>query len=225
MDAVKFKYIDMPTLNEFGMRWYITPSGYLPSITTILGNTMPEEKIKSLESWRTSLGASVADKITKDAGHNGTAVHTLIERFLRKEELFRDGDNFNPIDISGFNAIKLKLKKIDEVWGQEIPLASDILGVAGRCDCVGVYREKPSIIDFKTSIRLKGDKHIEDYKLQICAYSLMHNEMYGTNITDGVILMSSAGGFPQEFLIDLTKYIEPLVIRVENFYQKLNKGN
>jgi hypothetical protein len=52
----------------------------------------------------------------------------------------------------------------------------------------------------------------------------MHNELFGTEITDGVILMTSAGGFPQEFFVDLTKYVEPLVKRIDEFYQKLGKG-
>jgi len=182
---------------------------------------MPLEKQKSLEKWRTSLGKDKADKVTQDAASNGTSVHTLIERFLRGEETIREGEKFSALDISGFNGLKLKLKKVDEVWGQEIALYSELLQVAGRCDCVGVYRGKPSIIDFKTSIRLKGEKQIEDYKLQICAYSIMHNEMFGTEIADGVILMSSSGGFPQEFLVDLTKYVDPLVARIDEFYKGL----
>lgn len=183
---------------------------------------MPEEKAASLEKWRTSLGREKADKVTRDAANNGTQVHKLIERFLKGEELFREGEAFEPLEISGFNALKLKLKKIDELWGLEIALYSDLLAVAGRCDCVGIYKGKPSIIDFKTSMRLKGEKQIEDYKLQICAYSIMHNEMFGTEITDGVILMTSAGGFPQEFIVDLTKYVDPLIARIDEFYQRLS---
>lgn len=219
---VNFSYPDIPSSQINGMRVYERAGKYYPSVTTILGTTMPEEKAASLEKWRTSLGREKAEKVTRDAAHNGTQVHTLIERFLKKQELFREGETFAPLDISGFNALKLKLKKIDEMWGLEVPLYSDLLEVAGRCDCVGVYRGRPSIIDFKTSMRLKGEKQIEDYRLQICAYSIMHNEMFGTEITDGVILMSSAGGFPQEFLLDLTKYVDPLIARIDEFYKKLS---
>ena len=219
---MKFSYPDIPSSQIHGMRVYERAGKYYPSVTTILGTTMPEEKAVSLEKWRTSLGRDKADKVTRDAANNGTKVHKLIERYLKREQLIREGEIFDPLDISGFNALKLKLKKIDEMWGLEIALYSDLLEIAGRCDCVGVYRGRPSIIDFKTSIRLKGEKQIEDYKLQICAYSIMHNEIFGTEISDGVILMTSAGGFPQEFLLDLTKYVDPLVARIDEFYKKLS---
>lgn len=205
-----------------GMRFYETPDGkFYPSITTILGSTQPEEKKKALESWRNALGHAKADKKTKDAADNGTAMHLLIERFLKGEELFQ-GEIFSQENIKYFNALKLKLKKIDEVWGQEIPLASHLLEVAGRCDCVGVYKGEPCIIDFKTSTRLKSKDKIHDYYLQLCAYAIMHNETYNTNISRGVILMSSDGGFPQEFTVDLTEYVQPLIERVELFYRNLN---
>jgi|SRR5271167_1023735 len=220
---MKFPYPEMNVFPVNGMRVYESKAGkYYPSITTILGTTMPEEKAVSLEKWRTSLGRDKADKVTRDAAINGTAVHLLAERYLKKEELIKPGEEFTPLDISGFNALKLKLNKVDEVWGQEMALYSDLLEVAGRCDCVGIYRGKPSIIDFKTSIRLKGEKQIEDYKLQVCAYSIMHNEMFGTEIANGVILMTSAGGFPQEFLLDLTKYVDALVARIDEFYKRLS---
>jgi genome maintenance exonuclease 1 len=219
---MKYPYPEMESITEPGVgRVYIRNEKFYPSITTILGGTMPQEKAKALKSWQNSLGKEKAAKVTKDAADNGTVIHTLTERFLKKEELVRPGDNFTTDNMAGFNALKLKLKKIDEVWGLEVPLYSDLIEVAGRCDCVGVYRGKPSIIDFKTSMRLKNDKAIEDYKLQITAYSIMHNELFGTEITDGVILMTSAGGFPQEFFVDLTKYVEPLVKRIDEFYQKL----
>jgi hypothetical protein len=50
----------------------------------------------------------------------------------------------------------------------------------------------------------------------------MHNEMFGTDIVDGVILMTAAGGFPQEFHVDLLDYVEPLVARIDEFYAKLS---
>jgi len=221
---MKFDYPQLETVPFNGMRFYETPAGkYYPSITTILGGTMPEEKAKALKSWQNSLGAVKAAQVTKAAADNGTNVHLLAERFLNGQPLDQPGDSFTQADKAGFGALKLKLKKVNEVWGQEVSMYSDLIEVAGRIDCVGVYDGKPSIIDFKTSMRLKSQKDIEDYRLQICAYSIMHNELFGTEIEDGVILMTSAGGFPQEFRVDLTKYVTPLLTRVDEFYQKLYK--
>lgn len=217
---MSFNYPDLIAVPAHGLRFYETPEGqFYPSITTVLGGTMPVEKQLALKNWQTSLGMDVAQKKTKDAADHGTAVHLLAERYLKKEPLQRPNDR--PVkqeDMYAFNALKLKLNKIEAIWGQEVSLYSNILGVAGRTDLVGVYKGKPSIIDFKTAARIKGEKDIEDYKLQLCAYAIMHNEMFGTDIEDGVILMSSAGGFPQEFNVNLTDYVDKLATRVEQFY-------
>lgn len=220
---MKFEYRDLEAHSVKGMRFYETPyKKYYPSITTILGSTQPEEKQKALKNWQNSLGISKAQQVAKQAADKGTAVHLLIERYLKKEELIHKDEKFEPEQINLFNALKLKLNKIDEIWGQEVALYSDLLEVAGRCDCIGVYKGTPSIIDFKTSGRIKSDKDILDYKLQLCAYAIMHNEMHDTNIKHGVILMTSQTGFPQEFNVDLDDYAEELVSRINLFYDQLD---
>lgn len=221
---MKFAYPEMETTPFNGMRFYETPSGqFYPSITTVLGGTVPEEKAESLRRWQMSLGMDEAQRRTQEAADRGTAVHLLAERYLKKEVLVPAGETFSESDMRSFSALKLKLNRIEEVWGQEVALASDLLQLAGRCDVIGVYKGKPSIIDFKTSTKIKGKDRIGDYNLQLCAYSIMHNEMFGTEITDGVILMTSDGGFPQEFCVNLLDYVEPLVARIDEFYAKLNK--
>ena len=222
---MKFNYPTLEAVSFNGMRFYETPElKYYASITTVLGNTMSEEKKQSLKNWQTSLGAAEAQKRSQHAADRGTAVHTLIERYLKKEELIQKNESFTQEQINMFNALKLKLNKIDEIWCQEEALYSDLLEIAGRVDCVGVYKGKECIIDYKTSSRIKSDKQIEDYRLQLCAYSIMHNEMFGTNITDGVILMSSDSGFPQEFRVKLEDYVEPLVSKIEQFYIKISSS-
>lgn len=218
---MKFNYPEILTTPFRGMRFYETPNRkFYPSITTVLGGTMPLEKEQSLKKWQTSLGVDVAQKKTQEAADRGTAVHLLAERYLKKEDLIQ-GEKFNQADINSFNALKLKLNKIEEVWGQEVALYSDIIELAGRCDVIGVYKGKPCIIDFKTSTKIKSTEQIDDYRLQLCAYSIMHNEMFGTDIVDGVILMTSDGGFPQEFNVNLLDYVEPLMTRIDEFYKKL----
>lgn len=219
---MRFSYSELNTHSIKGLRVYENANGrYFPSITTILGQTMPEEKAESLKKWQKALG-DLATKQTKDAADRGTAVHTLIERYLKKEALVRPNEIVENSNMMLFNALKLKLDKIEEVWGLEVPLYSETLEVAGRCDCIGVFKGKPCIIDFKTSTRLKDNSKIEDYRLQLTAYAIMHNEMFGTSITDGVILMTSAAGFPQEFNVNLLDYIEPLCVRIQEFYDNLN---
>ena len=80
------------------------------------------------------------------------------------------------------------LSKVDEFWGVEIPLFFPSL-YAGTTDCVGIHQGAESIIDFKQTNKPKQEKWIDDYKLQLVAYALAHNEVYKTNIRKGIVLM------------------------------------
>ena len=201
------------------MRVYETPNGDMyPSITTMLGGTESEEKKESLTKWQNALGTSTARAYTKKAADKGTNVHLMIEMFLKGEEI--SPKQFSIDDINVFTALKLKLKNV-KVVAQEISLYSDRLGIAGRADCIGYYKGIPCVIDFKTSNKNKGDAQVLDYKLQITFYCLAVNEMYGTNIQQGVILMSSGTGFPLEFIFDIKDYVKLLEERVDLYYKKL----
>ncbi len=220
---MNFNYPELSAITFRGMRFYETPEGnFYPSITTVLGKTMSEEKEKALKNWQMSLGIDAAQKKTKEAADRGNAVHLLAERFIKGEEIIKPGEAVANDAIVAFNALKLKLKKIVP-WAQEVTLYSDELGVAGRTDLIGEYNGVPAIVDFKTSSKIKSDADIEDYKHQLCAYAIMHNEMCNTKIRAGVILMTSEGGFPQEFRVDLDTYRDALLARVNTFYRdKIN---
>lgn len=218
---MKFNYQDLSaeTNGEAGRR-YFTPVGSFPSITTVLGKTQPPEKVHSLQRWRDSLGHDEADEFTRQAAAHGTAVHLLIERYLKGEKVSVpiDGNPVKESDLQSLNSLKFKLRNVNEIWGQEVALYSEFFKVAGRCDFVGVYNEKPSILDFKTSSRIKNRDEIEDYKLQLAFYAASHNEMYGTNINDGVILMATKSGLPIEFHFELEQFYDKLYERVQQFY-------
>jgi genome maintenance exonuclease 1 len=146
----------------------------------------------------------------------------LAERYLKKEEEFAPIHK-KPVpdpDKAAFNALKLKLDKIDEIWGQECTLFSTELEVGGRCDLVGKFKGVPVIVDFKTAGRVKSKKDIGDYCLQLAFYAKAHNEMFGTNIEDGVILMVAQTGFPMEFNIKLEEHYPELKKRIAEFWHK-----
>lgn len=217
-----YNFKELNTVNEMGMRFYVTPEKrYYASITTVLGNTVSEEKQKSLTNWQNSLGVKKATEVTKAAADRGTNVHLMIERHLKGEDI--QSSSFSASDVNSFNALKLKLKSIDEVWGQEVSLYSDTLEVAGRCDCIGTFKSVPSIIDYKTANRVKSEKEIADYKLQCAFYAIGFLEQFDVEIEQGVVLMTSAGGFPQEFRFTLEDQYPLLAKRVDEFYEKLNK--
>lgn len=218
---MNFPYTDYLTETVNGLRWYLTPAGALPSITTVLGVSESAEKKASLENWRISLGAQKADAHSQKARDHGTNVHLLTERFLKGEDVnaLINGQPVPGADLAAFNALKFKLRKI-KPWGIEKAVYSPMLEVAGRFDCVGEYNDIPSIIDFKTAGRIKHKEDIADYALQLTFYAIAHNELYDTDIRQGVILMSSAGGMPQEFTVDITTKLDELLVRIQKFWEK-----
>jgi hypothetical protein len=221
---MKFNYVDYPAEMALGKRWYHTPHGSFPSITTVLGGSEPPEKTASLEAWRVSLGREKAAAVTQKSAEHGTMVHLLVERHLKGEDVFApvNGAPVSNPDKSAFNALKLELKLINEVYGQEQSLYSPTLEVAGRFDIMGEYKHISSVIDVKTSMnKLKGKSDIADYELQLAFYARAHNELFGTNIEQGVILMVAQTGFPLEFVVDLRPKYDELQARIKTFWAKV----
>jgi len=72
---------------------------------------------------------------------------------------------------------------------------------------VGIWKGKPTIIDFKTSKKKKNQKQITDYYIQGCAYAVAHNEMYGTGIRDIAVLITVHDGEPQIFEKSAVPYL------------------
>jgi genome maintenance exonuclease 1 len=101
--------------------------------------------------------------------------------------------------------IKDALKGITEIWGLEVGLILDNL-YAGTADCVGLYRDIPTLIDFKTAKKIKKRDWIEDYFLQGCAYANAHNVMFGTDIQQIVILMVDRNLIFQEYIVRPTEF-------------------
>lgn len=219
---MNLRYPNIDSVSKDGKRFYPVPGTeiLLPSITTILGNTVPVEKQQSLEKWRNGVGHEAADAFTQLAADRGTEVHLLLERTILGQELVQPGETFREDSLGMVRSLKLKLRNITKVYGQEAALYSTQLGVAGRCDMIAEWKGVMSIIDYKTTQRVKTDHHITDYKLQLCAYAWMHNEMFGTDISKGIILMASASSLPKEFVVDLRDYEDDLIDRCCDFYDK-----
>ena len=78
---------------------------------------------------------------------------------------------------------------MNEFWGAEVPVYYSGL-YAGTTDCLGVWKNRPAIMDFKQTNRPKKREWIDDYFVQLAAYAAAHNETHGTTIDCGVILMA-----------------------------------
>lgn len=187
----KFIYQDLSRESVDGKRLYATPDGKkLPSVTTILGATQSEEKKKSLAEWRKAVGAERAQAITTEAASRGTRMHTYLERHVLNGTIGERGSNpFSwPSYAMAEEVVNKGLVNVNEFWGVEVPLYFPSI-YAGTSDGVGIHKNEEAILDYKQSNKPKKKEWIEDYFLQLCAYGEAHNELHGTNIRKGVILM------------------------------------
>jgi hypothetical protein len=232
----KFDYQPLPRKTVNGQRLYATPDGNnLPSVTTILDKTKSQESREALRQWRQRVGEKRAQEITTEAANRGTKMHTYLEYYVRDGAL-RDQPS-NPFHTASWHmagtVIDQGLNQCQEFWGLEVPLYFP--GVyAGTTDCVGIHRDTASIIDFKQTNKPKQRDWIEDYFLQICAYAEAHNELHGTKIQHGVIMMCVKPQMDDQFkLVSPPQYQEFVLAgaefehyrqqwwrRVEQYYQQ-----
>jgi hypothetical protein len=187
----KFDYQPIPRENVNGRRMYATPDGKkLPSVTTILEATKSEEKKAALQNWRNRVGHEQAQAITTEAANRGTRMHTYLEHYVKNGVMPPRASNpFSwPSYAMAETVVAEGLNQVSEFWGIEVPLYFP--GVyAGTTDGAGIHQGQESILDYKQTNKPKKREWIDDYFLQLCAYAEAHNELHGTNIRKGVILM------------------------------------
>ena len=187
----KFEYKLIPRVTIDGKRFYETPDGNkLPSVTTILDKTKSQEKIQALNNWRRRVGVEKAQEITTEAANRGTRMHTYLEQYVKDGMIKERGSNpFSwPSHAMAQMVIDQGLKNVNEFWGIEVPLYFPGI-YAGTTDGAGLHLNQESILDYKQTNRPKKREWIDDYFVQLCAYAEAHNEVYGTKIRKGVILM------------------------------------
>ena len=198
----KFNYPKSHKSSENGLRKYLVGSEKLPSVTSILQATKSDEDKAALENWKNRVGYKEANRIKSEASNRGTSMHSYIEDFLRgrvNESFFESNEQYkNMAKIIIESGIKGKL---EEIYGMEATLHYPEK-YAGTADIIGIYEGKQFLGDFKQSNKIKKSEYIQDYFLQLGAYSLAHNVIYQTNITLGIILLCTIDNFYQEFRFD-----------------------
>lgn len=176
---------ELPKLNKVtapdGTRVYETPTGKkYPSVTTVTGLL----KKKEILEWRKRVGEEEANKISSSAARRGTRLHTLCEKHLLNENV-----PVNMFDLDMWNSVKPYLSDINNIYALEKTLFSNHLETAGTVDCIAEYKGKLSVIDFKTSRRLKTRDEIHDYFIQCSAYAVAFEEMTGKPVPRLVVIM------------------------------------
>jgi len=225
----KYKYPSSTRANIEGLRHYTITGEQqkLPSVTAVLGATQPKEKQESLERWRNKVGLREAQKITRDAAIRGTAMHKYLEdlisgqRSLDLTEIGQEATRMAEI------IVERGLNDCSEIYGIEAVLYYPDL-YAGSVDLVAKYKDKVSIIDFKQTNKPKQREWIEDYFLQMAAYGMAHDAVYGTNIEQGVIMMCSKDGYYQQFMIEGKEFRDAkhkFLERLNEFYSSVDNNS
>ncbi len=193
-EKIDIGYKDLDAETTDSGRTYNTPDGKsYPSITTVL--SILNEHI--IQAWRDRVGEEEANRISGKASNRGTRVHSIVEKYLNNE----DTTKALPHIRQSLENLKPVLDDhIGTIFGLEVPLYSNHLGVAGRCDCIAQYNGVPSIIDFKTSRYIKKKEKISNYFAQGAAYSIMWEERTGMVVPNIVIIMDVDHEKPSVFV-------------------------
>lgn len=205
--------IEMDTVTIDGKRYYVTPTGFRhPSVTTVIGNNSRKQKV--LSEWRNKVGKEKAQRISTRSATRGTRYHKIVEDYFNNDldlEKYKD----TPLPVFMFNSTVQILNRINNIYLQEAALYSDILKIAGRVDCIAEYDGQLSIIDFKTSAKVKKEEYLYDYYVQECAYACMLQELYGITVKQLVTIVACEDGECQvsvqnpkkEYFLRLQEYI------------------
>lgn len=209
-----------------GKRHYDVQEEKLPSVTTILAATQPEEKKKKLAEWKARVGAVEADKIRDNAASRGSIMHNILEGWIKDQPHVDMTEQGQLAEKMAYQILSQGLTdRLTEYWGLEVTLYYPGL-YAGATDVVGVYEGAESIVDFKQSNKPKRREWIEDYKLQLAAYALAHNEIYGTGINKGVNLICTKDNLFQKFEFDGNEFKQAKfdwLRRVDQYYNERDK--
>ena len=207
-----------------GSRHYLIDNSRLPSVTSILSATKSEEDKEGIAAWKERVGHKEAERIKIEASNRGSSMHAFLEKYLldklNMDLLEEDNQAKKMAEKIIENGIK---NKLSEIWGVEATLYYPNK-YAGTADCIGIYECKETIVDFKQSNKPKKKEYIFDYFLQLGAYSLAHNIIYNSKITQGVVLLCTVDNLFQDFKIEgeqLIQFQNKFLEKVEQFYHQL----
>ena len=218
----KFNYPKSSRSIENGMRKYLFDDKKLPSVTSILQKTKSDEDKAALENWKQRVGYKEANRIKTEASTRGTSMHMYIEDYLKgrvNESFFETNEQYKimakEIIDKGLNG------KLEEIYGMEETLYYPEQ-YAGTADLLAKMNGVDVCVDFKQANRPKKIDYIQDYFLQLGAYTLAHDKVHGTQMKAGIILLCTKDIFYQEFKIEgaeLEMYQNLFMGRVKKFYE------
>ena len=221
----KFNYPKSSRSIEDGYRKYLLGDEKLPSVTSVLSLTKSAEEKAALANWKVRVGHAEANRIKTEASSRGTSMHSFIEDYLRgrvNESFFETNEQYKimakEIIDKGLNG------RLEEIYGMEETLYYPEK-YAGTADLLAKMDGMDVCVDFKQSNKPKKTDYIQDFFLQLGAYTLAHDIVHGTKMKAGIILLCTKDILFQEFKIEgkeLEMYQNLFLGRVKKFYEMNN---
>ena len=216
----KYRYIQGKQITDVdtGTRFYDFAGVRLPSVTTILAKTKDQSY---LTNWKKKVGHEEAERIKNLSSKRGTAMHKFLEKHIQSsgyDDLTEIGQQAKPM---AQKIIEQGLIPISEYYGSEIMIHYPGL-YAGTTDLICMHNDLETVVDFKQSNKPKKLEWIDDYFLQISAYAMAHDEVYGSRIRQGVIMICTPDLYYQEFKIqdaDLKRWKHKWLTRLDYYHE------
>jgi len=214
----KYNYVNATANTQLGSRTYSVAGMNLPSVTTVLAKTKNQEY---LTRWKNRVGHDEAERIFNLSSKRGTAMHKFLENHIK-------GTGYDDLTEIGVEAKAMAQKIINdafppitEYYGSEVTVHYTGL-YAGSTDLVCMHNDMETIVDFKQSNRPKKQEWVEDYCLQIAAYAMAHDFIYGSNIRQGVIMVCTPDLYLQEFRLqdaEMREWRHKFLARLDAYYE------
>ena len=192
------------------------------SVTTMLSATADHSW---LDKWKERVGAAEADRICREATNLGELFHKSMELWLNDGIAYVPETPEESLVLRAWNNACGQLAKHKyEHLHSELPLWSDSLQLAGRCDALGYFDGEPAIVDFKLVKTISPYNSYEDYRLQCTAYAAMVKERLDITCKKFVVLMVPKDGSIPCCIVDHpNKYFSKLRERILKFREYLKE--
>jgi len=223
---MKFEHclIELPKLERIhkdGTRFYKIPNSQIEQTFVSITSVTSFFNREIFKKWRKRVGEEEANRITNRATSRGTDTHTLVEAYTLNEEL----PEVQELSHKLFEIMKPALHRIGKIYGMELGMYSETLGIAGTVDCIAEFDGELAIIDYKTAEKPKKREWIDHYFVQAMAYGMMLHELTGMNIKKLVIIMAcESGDLVVEEERDLAKYMKLVVKYIKYFIKESTKN-
>lgn len=211
-------------LNTPNGRFYEVNGELFPSVTTIIKATRTLEDCNRLRKWQHKIdkihGTDTAKYESSSAKDRGNTIHKAIADSLLG--LYDAQTPIAPELKSYWNSVNPIVKAIKSPCAVEHIVYHDTLKYAGTLDLIADWQGKRTIIDWKTSSRIKKLSWMSEAILQVVAYKGAYESMQDQRIEQALVVVISPKQ-SQLFVIDQDEIAaawDLWLIRLEQYKQQ-----